>query len=364
MNLSGGDTEAIVGCRRVVAALVILLWQAGVFPALAEDGSRAKFFAVETPSDLLEAVSAAAAGGGTTIDLRPGVYEIDRPLRFENLHHVNLRGSGWNTFLRKKGGGNAVEFLSSHFCVVQDLGVSQEAGAADGSGIVFRDASSCTVDHCRIEGFADSAVRYEGRAESPMSSNTLRDSHLISNRGAQLYSRHNNDFYILGNQMGTHGPVPQFGCKLDHSSAGTYSMNYHWGNEVAFHMGSGCKFNRIENNRFEQSRREGIRIGDETAGDANVLHIVTGNTIHTNGEFTLGAHSAVIAYDAIDVTFTSNQVFSWDSESTRHRHALELGRGCRSWIVKDNIFRHQTEAAIVRNDDGGHLVKDNFGVEE
>lgn len=350
--------------RTVGLALAVLMSQSVPLPAVAAADTATRSFVVGSTSALVEAIAAAAAAGGATIELLPGVYEIDRPLRFENVHHVNLRGGGWNTVLRRKGDGNALEFVSSHFCVVQDLAVSQEPEMASGSGIVFRDATSCSVDHCRIEGFAESGVRYEGRTESPMSSNTLRDSHLISNRGAQLYSRHNNDFYILGNQMGTHGPVPTFGCELDHSSAGTYSMNYHWGNEVAFRMGPGCKFNRVANNRFEQSRREGIRIGDQTEGDPNVLHIITGNTIHTNGEFTLGVHTAVVAYDAVDITFTSNQIFSWDSNGTRHRHALELRRGCRSWIIKNNIFRHQTDAAAILNDGGDHLVKDNLGVKE
>ena len=76
--------------------------------------------------------------------------------------------------------------------------------------------------------------------------------------GDQLWSFHNNDFYIVGNQFGTHRDFPRTGCVLDHSSAGSYSLNYHWGNHVALRMGPGANYNRIENNRFEESREKSL----------------------------------------------------------------------------------------------------------
>jgi hypothetical protein len=43
-----------------------------------------------------------------------------------------------------------------------------------------------------------------------------------------------------------------------------------------------------------------------------------------------------------------------------HKHALVIGRGCSNWIVKDNIFRHITEEAVVFDGKSGHIVKDNL----
>jgi hypothetical protein len=60
-------------------------------------------------------------------------------------------------------------------------------------------------------------------------------------------------------------------------------LNYHWGNVVALRLGPGANFNRVANNRFEQSRETGILIG-ETKGDVCQLNIITGNTIHTDSE--------------------------------------------------------------------------------
>jgi hypothetical protein len=186
---------------------------------------------------------------------------------------------------------------------------------------------------------------------------------MINNTGHQLWSAGNNDFYIIGNQFGSdrwgRGSRPLTGCLLDESSAGTYSMNYHWGNLNAFRM-TGGKFNRIENNRFEESSESGMVIGDERPWSGGAYNIILGNTIHTNSQGNLGVYPAVVARNAAVFQFCSNQILSWDSGSTRHKHGLVLEDTCRKWIVKDNIVHHSTEDAIVYGEDAGHVVKDNI----
>lgn len=347
----------------------------------AVDTSPTLYFEVASTAELLGAVDSMPADGGATIRLRPGVYTLAAPIRFRKAFHVNVFGSGWNTEIKQTGEGDAIVFESCGFCRVQDLmlsgpvkaeagseakesgatpGAGVGAGAAKrGSGIVMKDSSSCVVALCRISSFPESGIRFEGDPKIPSSSNTVRNCHFIGNAGVQLDSVNNNDFYFIGNQFGTHGLTPRTGCRLDRSSAGTYSMNYHWGNEVALKMEPFCLYNRIENNRFEQSRREGIIIGNESPDGPNLFHILTGNTIHTNGEFTHGVYSAVVARDAVNITFTSNQVFSWDGEKTTHKHALDLGRGCASWIVKDNFLMNCEKEAIHADPKAGHVIKDN-----
>jgi hypothetical protein len=122
----------------------------------------------------------------------------------------------------------------------------------------------------------------------------------------------------------------------------------------------GSNFNRIINNRLEQSRENGIRIGDPKGDGTCMFTIITGNTIHTNSEHNSGIYSAVEAYDAVETTFCTNQIFSWDSNSVKHKHGLIIGRGCTNWIVKDNNFRHITGEAIVFDEKAGHIVKDNL----
>ena len=168
-----------------------------------------------------------------------------------------------------------------------------------------------------------------------------------------------NDFHILQNQFGASpGVLPLSGCFLDGCSAGTYSMNYHWDNIKGLIAGAGSNYNRIENNRFEESAACGLQIGD-SGGEAG-YNIITGNTIHTNSKNNYGAYNQVEAMNANNTTFSGNQIFSWDHTATASRNALYLSDTCKEWIIKDNIFRHFTERAIVYDKNGKHIIKDNI----
>lgn len=313
---------------------------------------------------LLRAAASVGSRGGTIV-LLPGEYVLERPLLFQGVSRLVLRGSGWSTVIRRKGEGDAIVFVGDCWsCSIRHLAVEGDPDAKKGSGVVFRDggwSGICVIDECHIRGFAESGIRFEGNPEKPFSSNTVSRCWLTDNRGDQLYSRANNDFFFVQNQFGAGAKiVPHSGAWLDRSSAGTYTLNYHWGNEVALRVGPAAHYNRIQNNRFEQSRRSGILIGDPGGGGPCVFNILTGNTIHTNSEHNLGQYDAVAAFDALETTFCLNQIFSWDSARQRHRSGLVLGRGCRRWIVKDNIVRHCTAAPIAYATDAEHLVRDNL----
>ncbi len=312
---------------------------------------------VRTASELVEAVSECS---GRTILLEPGAYVLEDTLDLSGMSHVNLVGSGWNTTIHKTGPGPALLLDSCHFTVIKDLMVTGSDGAED--GVVYRGTSSSNIlEHCRLSGFARSGVRYEGKSEQPMSSNTLKDSHFIDNLGVQLHSIWNNDFLIVGNQFGRWEEAPQVGCWLEHSSAGSYTLNYHWDNDIAFRLGPGSDYNRIENNRFEESRTHGILIGDPVEPNQwNRFNTITGNTIHTNSKTNWREYAAVIAYDAHDTIFNSNQVFSWYPPDTQHSEGLVLERGSFDWLVTGNILRHQSGLAIRAQSDHGHLIKDNL----
>ncbi len=345
--------------RSVALCAVVLL------AALTAAANAAPTYAeVSDAAGLLRAAEAIGADGGT-IRLRPGTYVLPRALRFEKANHVNLVGSGWNTTIRAKDGADGIVFADCGFCTVRSLMVAGDGASSTGSGIVFvGQSSSCTVDFCRISSFGVSGIRCEGDAKSPQSSNVVSRCHFIDNAGDQLYSRQNNDFHIVNNQFGAHQrqkeKAPRSGACLAPSSAGTYSGNYHWGNRVALRVSPGSNFNRIENNRFEESREQGILLGDPVTAGGLYLNIVTGNTIHTNSQDASGKFAAVEAYGACDVTFCTNQVFSWDSGRLKHRSSVVIGRGCKTWIVKDNILRHNAEKALVYEEGAGHIVKDNL----
>jgi len=336
--------------------------QEGASPAVpARPGS----WQVGTAAELVQAAAAMPVVGGTIL-LQPGTYLLDAPLSFAHTNHVNLVGSGWNTTLVRRGAGDAIVFQDCSFSVVRDLMIVGDSAATAGSGIVYRGPSSSNrLAQCRIANFAESGVSYGGEPKQPQSSNVVAGCHFIDNAGDQIASHSNNDFLIEGNQLGAHARqgerAPHTGALLDHSAAGTYTKNFHWNNRVALRLEPGSHFNRIENNRFEESLETGVLIGDPDGREGVYLNIFLGNTIHTNSKGRTGEFPAVQAVFAVDFTFAANQVFSWDSEHYRHRSSLVLGPGCRSWIVKDNIFRHNAGPGLVFEPAAGHLVKDNLG---
>jgi hypothetical protein len=315
---------------------------------------------VSSTPELLEAITRIRPEGGT-IRLRPGDYVIEGTIEIREKNSVNITGTGWDTRLIRRGDGDAIRLIDAGFCTIRNVVVLGDEAAKSGSAVVYQgSSSSCTIDFCRICNFAESGVRYEGDPKAPMSSNTIRDCHLIGNLGDQLWSHQNNDFYIVGNQFGTHRGFPRSGCVLDHSSAGTYTMNYHWGNHVALRLGPGSNFNRVQNNRFEESRETGLILGDPQGGDWNTFHIILGNTFHTNSQEKSGEYPAVAAYDAHEITFCANQVFSWNASALKHKHSLVLGRNCDKWIVKDNIFRHSSGKAFTYDKQMQIVARDNL----
>lgn len=320
------------------------------------------FAQVSNTAGLLDAVSRLDWTGGTVV-LAPGTYEIRDPIVIKQSN-VYIVGSGWNTVIKRIGEGDAIVFSGSLWCCgVKNLTIEGDLTAKTGSGIVFRDgewSGICVVDYCQIKFFGESGVKFDGNLKKPFSSNTVSNCWFTDNLGDQLSSVNNNDFYITGNQFGAGGQrTPRTGALLMNSSAGTYTMNYHWGNTVGLRLGPGANFNRIENNRIEQSKESGVVIGSETPGTWNMFNIITGNTIHTNSETNSGKFSAVVAYDTYETTFCANQLLSWSSENVKHKNGLVLVR-CKNWIIKDNIFRHHSEKAIIYSKKDGHIVKDNL----
>lgn len=326
----------------------------------AEEKSRV--WKVTDAAGLLKAASEMPWDGGL-ISIEPGTYEISEPVVFKAKSNVNIEGGGWSTVIKRKGDGDAIVFEGSCWsCRVHSIKVLGDKDAKTGSGIVFRKGEWSginVIDYCHIDSFPENGISFEGDPKKPFSSNTVSNCWLTNNMNDQLHSYYNNDFYFTSNQFGN-GPSkhPKSGTNLEHSSAGSYTLNYHWGNTVALRL-VGAHFNRIENNRFEQSSETGILIG-APKGEVCQLNIIIGNTIHTNAEGNSGKFNAVEAHNTVATTFTSNQIFSWDSATVKAKSGVVFTDNCKQWIVKDNIIRHYTEKPLVYGLKDGHIVKDNL----
>ncbi|MBP5275007.1 MAG: right-handed parallel beta-helix repeat-containing protein [Abditibacteriota bacterium] len=331
----------------------------------AQDRPAPREYSVSTAEELKEAVKSLPWTGGK-ITLMPGEYVIKETLSFSGTSFLTIEGAGASTVIKKEGNGDL--FLFEGNCwhdTIRDLVLEGDPKADVSSGIVFtadKAGNRCgcvTVEGCRLTGFAQSGLRFEGDRKNPQSSNTVIRCWFQNNKSHQLYASASNDFHIIGNQFGGSAEcTPLSGCFLDGCSAGTYTMNYHWDNGKGLVLGSGSNFDRIENNRFEESRSCGLQIGDEN-GETS-YDIITGNTIHTNSKNNFGAADQVAAFNANNITFTNNQLFSWNHLETASRNALFLSDTCREWIIKDNIFRHFTQMPVVYDKNGKHIIKDNI----
>jgi hypothetical protein len=349
---------SVLSCLFLVAVISI---SAEEFIMPVKTDKTLKLWTVTTTEEFLSAVKQVQQYGGT-IDLAPGAYVITEPIEFTNLVQITIRGSGWNTAIQRSGAGDAIVFNNVGHSSIRDLRIVADPNSDKGSGILLKNGSSSNyISYCRIEGFAKSGIYFEGTVDKQMSSNSVKDCHFINNREHQLHSLYNNDFYFTGNQFGRHGINPPLsGTFLESASAGTYAENYHWDNLVAFRMEK-SNFNRIENNRFEESHESGIIVGSPVDNWVTIYNIFVGNTVHSNSKTNSGKYTAVVAYNSVYTTFTQNQVFSWGDDLTKN--CIELGVGCKKWIMKDNIFKSYKEKSIVLEEpaeDAGHIIKDNI----
>ncbi len=347
--------------RIYMSIFTVSLFMASILCCNAEDAKN--YWEVSSAEELIKAAKSIETSGGTIV-LKPGIYLIDETIRFSDANGFNVIGNGWNTTIQKKGDGNVLEFVNCGFSFVRNLCINGDPSAKTGSGIVFKGiCGSNTVDTCRIANNTVSGLRFEGISDSGQSSNVVKYCHFIDNHIDQLWSQYNNDFLIMGNQFGAHQRqkdlAPRTGVVLDHSSAGVYTLNFHWENEVAMRM-TASHYNRIENNRFENSRKEGVIFGSPESDEGQYLTIFTGNIVHTNSMGDSGKYAAVEAFKTHSMTFCSNQIFSWDSDNYKHKSGLIIHDGCTKWIVKDNQFYHNSEKPLVYNTKDKNIIKDNI----
>lgn len=358
MTLRGYRTASTYWCALLGCLLVLACSRA----------TADRVWTVTTTTELLNAVAALPSDGGT-INLMPGSYSLTSPITITNKTNVRFIGGGWGTWVVTTADCSAFVFSNSSYCLLKNMSIAWSAGTSGtASGVVFNNgSSSCTVDSCQVTAFRSSGVRFDGTSATPLTKNTVCYSHLLDNRGDNLRSYYNNDFYFVGNQLGSHQDfyvyphpfLPTSGTLLDHCTGGTYTLNYHWDNEVGLRLGPGSSNNRIENNRIEMSHKQGILIGT-SGGAVNYRNVISGNTIHTNSDHPAndGVYNAVEAYGAEDLIFTGNQFFNWSG--LHHKNGVEMmDTACKNWVLKNNhFFGHAVSAYVTRGT--GHIVTGNI----
>lgn len=310
------------------------------------------YWEVKDASGLIAAVSQLGWSGGKIL-VKNGDYQITDELVLNAKNTLIIEGSGWDASITKVGSGNLFKLINSGYVVIRNLEL-KSSQAESGSAIFMQDSSNCTIESCRITDFPDSGVYSTGHT----SGNKIQDCTFMRNKKSQIYGNVMNDFFILNNIIGSDdsGVVPQFGIELDHSSAGTVSGNSVSSNNVGLKNGPGSSFNRIENNRFCLNKYQGILLGD-IAGDWNGYNLITANIVQSNSQAQSGNYSAVEAHNSSQITFTDNQIYSWDASTVKY--CVDINDGCSGWLIKKNILRNFATTQIYGTA-GNNIIKENL----
>jgi parallel beta-helix repeat protein len=263
----------------------------------------------------------------------PGGFCLVGPMAFQNLLGVRLKGvSRRESMFKLVSTGTMFKWSDCSDMQVIDLGFAPNAGLSNTDGMQFDGASSInTVDRCQFADFSLVGLTFVGTESEQISGNTLSNSLLLGCGVNNFLSVWSSDFFYHNNQFGVTqtGVVPQVGAYLQNSSAGTYTENYHWGNTVGFrHLN--CNYNRIENNRFEESKQQGVYMNGCTRT------IFSGNTIHTNSQQAFGGFDNAYFTNCDTLIVSGNTSFDWNNGATAHRYGFFFDVGCAAVELKGN----------------------------
>jgi parallel beta-helix repeat protein len=278
--------------------------------------------------------TAVASAINNAVDVyHPGGNCLVGPLAFSNLTSHRIKGvSRRESLFKLASTGTMFDFSTCSDCQLIDLGFQPNGTIANANGVVFDTGGGInTVDRCEFDDFSLAGLTFLGTVDQQQSGNTLSNSLLLGCGVNNFLSIYSDDFFYHNNQFGVTktGVVPQVGAYLQNSSAGTYSENYHWGNTVGFRHVD-CNYNRIEDNRFEESKQQGAYLSGCTRT------IFSGNTIHTNSQQTLGAYDNAYFTNCDTLIVSGNDSFDWNSGATAHRYAFFFDVGCAAVEVKGN----------------------------
>lgn len=263
----------------------------------------------------------------------PGGACLVGPLVFTGLNSHRLSGvSRRESLFKLASTGTMFTFSNCQDMQVVNIGFAPNGTIANANGMQFDTGSNVnTVDRCQFADFSLVGFALMGTVDTPLSSNTVTNSVFLGCGVNSFLSEFSNDFFYHNNQFGVTetGVVPQIGSYLLSSGAGTYTENYHWNNSVGFRL-ENSHYNRIEVNRFEESKQQGVFMTGCTRT------IFSGNTLHTNSEQTFGTYDNAYFTNCDTLIVSGNNSFDFNAGTTAHRYAFFFDVGCTSVEIKGN----------------------------
>ena len=274
-------------------------------------------------------------GAWRTIFFPAGLYRTSAPLGISAINNMRLLGEGGtNTTIRLYGNGTVLSLTDASFCSIEELGFQH--GSGTGSGVIFWGINgSNNVDRCFFSLHAGGhGLAFSGTEAVSQSGNRVTRCLFLENGLAQLYMHRANDPVIAFNAYGGGtGPYAASGCTLSYSSAGQYVNCEHWNNTNALRI-ENSSFLRISNNRFEESRNEGVLATNSPWCQ------FSGNYLHTNSQSATGTYSALRLANCTKWNITGNTFMSWNE--LRHKNSIEAD-AASSWInMVGNMMDHNT----------------------
>jgi hypothetical protein len=271
------------------------------------------------------AIQAAIDSGATEIRVPKGVYLVS-PLTITGKTSMQICGTdvAFGSQFKLNQTGAIFNLVGSSNVLITKLGLLPDTSISGTEGIRIDENSNIRVIECIIYSFRGAGVRFTGTLASQISGCIVRDNLFLSNgkdgTSAQLDTYYANDFSYTGNQFGSFSPTTEFpavGVRLDYSSNGFFSDNLIWACVNGGNF-TNSRYNRIANNRFEESRQNGCQIVncDE--------FIFTGNWLNDNSSATTNTYNHLTLQNVQRSVFSSNSFYPWDYPSTVAKYSIEL----------------------------------------
>lgn len=281
--------------------------------------------------------SAISAASFYPIYFPAGTYRVTSTLtQGTSTDNIHIYGAGeFVSTIKRDTNGDVFELTGVSFWVFNDISIQHATGLTSGYGVSLKSgSSSCEFINVYVVNNPGGGITSDGSSGSQQSEHKFISCLFLDNgrngAGKQLNLTWTNDFTIFECDFGRQGTMtgyPSHGVYFDNASAGLYMGCSHWDNTVAFEATGASNYNRISNNRWEESQNENVIYGGTGAHNQ-----ITNNIAHTGGK------AAKDTYVNVSLTSTGSNnllddltTFSWDTALYRNTYALSIGASVTGW---------------------------------
>ena len=297
----------------------------------------------------------AALNTGLDIIVDPGVYR-HTGLTITDKNSQIIRGPGgiYKSQFLLTVTGNSLTLVRSINIELHELGFTSDGALSGTAGVVTDAFSSLRVYKGMFYRFKGPGVRMGGTFTNQIGGCIIRDSFFLScgtdGVSPQLECNYSQDYSYTGNQLGSIGPFgpsnrPALGVRMTACSNGYFADNLIWQCGAGALFQSGCNYNRITNNRFEESQQAGLVFSfcDE--------NIIMGNWINDNSLQTTNTYDGFGMFTCTNNTVVGNIVYNWEQPAILQRNSFIVGNASTGNTFSGNKSRYTGTSHFVVGSD-------------